>query len=81
MKKQRIGLAFVLVLFTMLFFSMLPGTADAASFKNSKPKIKKAQYLYDSVSIQWTKVSGAESYEIERRLMNPKTGKYGGYKH
>ena len=67
-------------MFAMMFSFMASGTANAASFKNSSPKIKKAQYLYNSVSLQWSKVAGAKTYEIQRRLMNPKTGKFGKYK-
>ena len=80
MSKKRIWKSLFLVMFAMMLFFMPSVTANAASFKNSKPKMKKAQYLYNSVSLQWTKVSGAKSYEIERRRMNPKTGKYGKYK-
>ena len=79
MKAKRIWRWFLPVLAMALFFVM-PGAANAASFKDSKPTIKKAEYLYDSVSLQWTKVSGAKSYEIQRRMMNPGTGKYGSYK-
>jgi len=80
MKSKRIWASLLLVLFTMSMFVVMPETAEAASFKNSKPTIKKAQYLYDSVSLQWSKVSGAKSYEIQRSQMNPKTGKFGNYK-
>ena len=80
MKGKRIWTSLFLVMFIMSLFIVVPETASAASFKDSKPTIKKAQYLYDSVSLQWSKVSGAKSYEIQRSKMNPKTGKFGSYK-
>ena len=80
MRRKGLWKPIFLTLAAMAIFFILPGNVRAASFKNSKPTIKKAQYLYDSVSLQWTKVSGAKSYEIQRRMMNPKTGKYGSYK-
>ena len=76
MKGKRFLASVFLVLFAMSLIFTVPETAVAAGFTNSKPTIKKAQFLYNSVSLQWTKVTGAKSYEIERRVMNPKTGKY-----
>ncbi len=80
MEKKKIWRSIILVMIAMTFFLMMPRTAQAASLTKAQPKIQKAQYLYDSVSLQWTKVAGAKKYEIERRLMNPKTGKFGKYK-
>ncbi len=80
MNRKRIWTSFFLVMFVVAFFFMTPITANAASIKNAKPTIKKAQYLYDSVSLEWNKVTGAKKYQIQRRVMNPKTGKWGKYK-
>ena len=79
MKGKRIWSSLFLVLFVLTLVFTTPDTASAASFKNSKPTIKTAQYLYNSVSLKWSKVAGAKSYEIERSMMNPKTGKFGKY--
>ena len=80
MKGNRKWTSFLLVMLAAAFLFISPRTVQAASFKNSRPKITKGQYRYDKVSLTWTKVAGAKTYEIERRLMNPKTGKYGKYK-
>ncbi len=80
MEKKRIWRSIFLVMLAVTFFLIMPGKAQAASFEKSQPKIQKAQYLYNSVSLQWSKVTGAKKYVIERREMNPKTGKYGNYK-
>lgn len=80
MKRNRKWTSFLLIMLAAVFFFLAPRTAEAASIKNAKPKITKGQYLYDKVSLKWTKVSGAKTYEIQRREMNPKTGKYGKFK-
>lgn len=62
-------------------FAILPGTADAKSFTNSKTKItKNSAYLYNKVSLKWKKVKGAKKYQIQRAKINPKKGKIGKWK-
>ena len=80
MKRNWKWTSFLLIMLAAAFFFLAPRTAEAASIKNAKPKITKGQYLYDRVSLKWTKVAGAKTYEIQRREMNPKTGKFGKYK-
>ena len=73
--------ALLLLLFMSVFFILSPKTARAASLTKSTPKITKAYYIYNSVQLQWKKVTGAKKYKIYRRVMNPKTGKYGKWKY
>ena len=82
MNRKRIWTSIFLVMYMIVFFFSRPMTVtvSAASIANSKPTIKKAQYLYNCVNLEWTKVTGAKSYQIQRREMNPKTGKWGKYK-
>ena len=70
---------FILLLIVTCFFASV--SAQAASFKKSKPNINKTSaYLNDTVYLTWTKVSGAKKYEIQRAKINPKTGKTGKWK-
>lgn len=72
------GLLIVLMAALVIF---APVSAEAASFKKSKPKITgKSAYLNDSVYLEWTAVKGAKKYEIQRAMVKPSNGKTGKWK-
>ena len=82
--RRRIGVLFKsrLILLTLCFCALFcTNTTMAASFKTLQPKLTKASaYNNGKVYLKWTKVNGAQKYEVYRAYINPSTGKATSWK-
>ena len=78
---KRLCFKNLLFIFLLVMAIVLPVSARAATFTKSKPKItKESAYLNGKVYLKWSKISGAKSYEIQRAVIDPSTGKTKSWK-
>ena len=75
--KVNIKLVICLMIASFMLFTLLPSEADAATKFSTSTKVKSVKVVsknYNSVKINWGKISGAKGYQIYRATS--KTGKY-----